>query len=264
MEVYCDTVRGKREANEDAHKIICNIHKKNKNVKDINYFSLFDGHGGKEVSKFLSQKMHHLFFDKRISYPLNHKNVYKIYDHIDKMLSEEYYAQYAGSTALVVMHYKDKTGKQFLNIINLGDCRAVICRDNFAFPLTKDHKPNHPEERRRIKNLGGDILFDGRDYRINGLSVSRSFGDYDCRPYVTHIPELFCQALSSKDKFIVLACDGLWDVLSNTDVVNFVISSCYDQNIQKLKKCPNVAKQLTELALKKGSTDNVSVIVIFF
>ena len=50
----------------------------------------------------------------------------------------------------------------------------MLCRDNFAIPLTKDHKPDFPEEKARIQALGGEIKFDGADYRIRDLSVSKA------------------------------------------------------------------------------------------
>ena len=74
--------------------------------------------------------------------------------------------------------------------------------------------------------MNGKIQFDGHDWRIKDLSLSRAFGDLDASPFVTHEPEIYKYKLSSKDKFMVLACDGLWDVLSNQEVVNFVLECC--------------------------------------
>src|SRR5436305_1930508 len=79
-----------------------------------------------------------------------------------------------------------KDGKYYINVINTGDSRCIICRDNLGIPLSKDHKPNWPEERYRIQQLGGKIYYDGDDYRIKDLSVSRAFGDIDAEPYVTY------------------------------------------------------------------------------
>merc|ERR1712078_476555 len=116
----------------------------------------------------------------------------------------------------------------YINIMNTGDCRAVLCRNNVAIPLTKDHKPHWPDERRRINQLGGEIYFDGHDYRITDLSVSRAFGDKSSSKYVTHRPDLYKYKLNKNDKFLILACDGLWDVLTNHDAINFVLDNCYD------------------------------------
>ena len=106
--------------------------------------------------------------------------------------------------------------------------------------------------------MGGEITFDGSDWRIKDLSLSRAFGDVDCTPYVTHMPQIYDYKINSHDKFLVFACDGLWDVLSNQEVVNYVLSLI----IENYKG--NYAKMLAELAYKKGSLDNITVIVYLF
>ena len=101
------------------------------------------------------------------------------------------------------------------------------------------------------------IQFDGVDWRINGLSLSRAFGDLDCRPYVTHLPQIYKYNINTNDKFLIFACDGLWDVISNQDAVDFIC----DLNNKNFKG--NYSKELTEYAINKGSLDNVSAIVYF-
>ena len=89
-----------------------------------------------------------------------------------------------------------------------------MCRGNKASQLTVDHKPNLTSERKRIQNLGGSINYDGSDWRIKGYSLSRSFGDIDAKPFMSHMPNIYRYKLNKNDKFIIFACDGLWDVLS--------------------------------------------------
>ena len=98
------------------------------------------------------------------------------------------------------------------------------------------------------------------------MSVSRAFGDLDATPYVTHVPEIHRYQMDTKnDKFIIVACDGLWDVLSNQDAVNFVLGLCYDNTLIKHNdNKENIAQKLAEYAIKKGSTDNITTIVAFF
>lgn len=169
-----------------------------------------------------------------------------------------------GSTALVVIHFR-KNNCQYLNIMNTGDCRAVLCRDHLAIALTKDHKPEWPEERRRIEKMGGRIQHDGIDWRIKDLSVSRAFGDLDATPFVTHRPDIYRYKMDKSDKFMILACDGLWDTVSPQEGVNFVLANCYDSSLKKKKKIPDqIARKLAEYAIMKGSGDNVSVIIVFF
>ena len=107
--------------------------------------------------------------------------------------------------------------------------------------------------------MGGKIQFDGVDWRIKDLSLSRAFGDVECTPYVTHLPQIYRYKVSSSDKYLVLACDGLWDVLSNQDVVDYVNELRHDEDFKG-----DYAKNLAEYALAKGSQDNISVVVYFF
>lgn len=263
MEVHSISLKGLRDQNEDKHEIIVNSHNKNRSIKNVNMLAVFDGHGGKDVSAYIQENLPQYFLDKRVQYPISKRYVVNVYDHIQKTLKKTNYAYYSGTTALVAINFKCGT-ENYLNIMNSGDCRCIICRDNFAMPLTKDHKPHWPEERNRIERVGGRIVFDGYDWRIKDLSVSRAFGDIDATPYVTHRPDLYRYKLDKNDKFIVLACDGLWDVMSNQDVVNYILSNCYDMHTKIRKnKTMNIAKKLAEYALQKGSTDNISIIIGF-
>lgn len=264
MEVYFYSLKGLREQNEDSHKIITNGKSKDSSKAKVNFFAIYDGHGGKEVSKFLEQNMYKYFLMKEVKYPLTKAYVNKVYDHLQSVLKNKYrFSSYSGSTSLAVINYK-KNGNTYINLINTGDCRAVICRDGLAIALTLDHKPNFPKERMRIEKLGGNIVKDGLDYRIKDLSVSRAFGDTDATPFVTHRGDLFSYRLYSNDKFLIMACDGLWDVLSNQEAVNFVIDFIFNKNLKTINKSKKVAKALAEYALRKGSTDNISVIIIIF
>ena len=113
----------------------------------------------------------------------------------------------------------------------------------------------------------GYQYFDGYDWRVGDLSVSRSFGDMDAAPFVTHKPEIFKYSLSKGDKFIILGCDGLWDVINSQDAVNFVLEKLNDEeDIVSMSghSKKNIAHELAKCAIKKGSTDNVSIIIIFF
>lgn len=150
--------------------------------------------------------------------------------------------------------------------------------NNIGIPMTKDHKPNLVEERNRINEIikmypeeDVSIELDENEYRIKDLSLSRAFGDLDAIPYVTHIPQLYHYALSNK-KFMILACDGLWDVIDNQDAVDFV-SQYYDtikskskNNIffSKSKRKDNIAYMLGKYAFDNQIYDNITIIIVFF
>jgi len=171
---------------------------------------------------------------------------------------------------------------KYIQVINIGDCRAVLSQKGLAIPLSKDHKPDWPDEKRRIYEVnranGTDekVHFEDQAWRIGDLSVSRAFGDLDNVPFVTHIPEIFTYVLNNNDKFIIMACDGLWDVVHSETAVNFVTdhllknSATYTYNIPNRypphndQSGNNIARKLADYALACGSTDNVSVLILIF
>jgi serine/threonine protein phosphatase PrpC len=267
MEIHFDSLIGHRPQNEDKHDINLNINNNNNNMNNVNFLGVYDGHGGRLVSKFLHENLSAYFMDKNIKYPLSRSYINRVFNHIQKSLQVKHrdYSLYSGSTCLALIHFK-KDNADYLNIMNLGDCRAVLCRDNIGISLTKDHKPHWPEEKIRIQNLGGKITFDGEDWRIKDLSVSRAFGDVKAQPFVTHLPDIYRYRVDpTRDKFVILACDGLWDVIDNQEAVNFILLNCYNNDLQtKHNQISNIAKKLAEYAIKKGSMDNITIIVAFF
>lgn len=267
MNIHSVSLKGRRESNEDKHSVIFNEDGHETTMATVNYLGVYDGHGGKYVSRFLSQSLPPLFLGKQVTYPLTRNYILDTYKSLQDQLKESHkeQAMRCGSTCLVVVHYKAPSdGRYYINLMNTGDCRCVICRDNLGIPLSKDHKPNWPEERARIQALGGNIYFDGDDYRIKELSVSRAFGDLEAEPFVTYVPDIYRYRLERSDKFLIIACDGLWDKLSNQEVVNFVLTECYDNTTNvRINREINIAKKLGEYAIQKGSTDNVTIIVCF-
>jgi serine/threonine protein phosphatase PrpC len=283
MKYYFCSLRGKRPTNEDTHIISKHV-KEFEKTNNNNIFCVFDGHGGKEVSEFLAK--HFCYFLKDIN--LNVNDIKKISKVIkDKFLYINSYLKNlykkkgfrSGSTACCVFH---NTVKNHLWIANIGDSRAVICdKYNRAIQLTVDHKPNDPKEKKRIENENGKIYHDGYTWRVGTLSLSRSFGDFDS-PHIIAKPDVSFLNLNDASiiddnnnfnvtknknnigvnntnyKFLIIACDGLWDVIDNQTAINMVNKLIHD-----LKKI-DYARYLAMQALKIGSTDNVSVIIYFF
>lgn len=244
--IYSISLKGRRDANQDTYNII-----KSKNKK---FIGLYDGHGDNSyVSKFLSKTIPKIFVN--LKYPLTKTFVSKMFLKINEILKKKHIKQSSGSgsTCLIVCNYF-----YHLQIFNTGDSRCVLCNyQNIAIPLTKDHKPNDFDELKRIEGLGGKIHWDKTEYRIGLLAVSRSFGDFDSK-YITCIPDLYKYKINKNDKFFIVACDGLWDVMSNQDAVNLILHF-YNAN-----KKINIAKKLAEHAIKLGSADNITIIIIFF
>jgi len=267
---------GKRPSNEDAEYFLLNLDNNDKTKRCINLLAIFDGHGGPLISKYLSNNLLEYLFNKDIlpqeikpHTPKYHKYIQKLYDFIqEKIRNEIKESRMMGSTALVAQIYNHK-GVYRLQVINAGDCRAVICNKyNIGIALTKDHKPTSFEEYSRITKMGGQVMqLPNDDPRIMGLSVSRSLGDIDAKPYVSHLPEIFDYTLDMNDKFLILGCDGLWDVFDNQSAVEFVLGEMrndYKYNIHTNNMKNNIAKKMAEKAIEKGSTDNVSCMILFF
>jgi serine/threonine protein phosphatase PrpC len=252
--------KGLRPTNEDTHTVIVN---RNNNSDDINIYGIYDGHGGKFVSNYLKEHMPNYLTN--IEFPCKKKTIKDIFRKIHKNLKNKYYSKSAetGSTCLNIIDFIYNK-RRYLKIINVGDSRAIIAQDNLAIPLTKDHKPNTPEEKHRIEKAGGKIFMDDHgDWRVSDLSLSRAVGDLNAKHVISE-PAINIHRVVKKDKFIVLACDGLWDVMTNQDVVDYIIENCYNIDTNKrLKKNINIAKLLGKKAIDLGSSDNISIIVVF-
>lgn len=149
-------------------------------------------------------------------------------------------------------------------IANCGDSRAVFfSATNLSF-VTEDHKPFNPTERKRIIDAGGTAT-----QRINGtLAVSRALGDFEfkkdvlrgpCEQLVSPEPEVTIIERDPKDEFLVLACDGIWDVMNNDDLCQFIRHKLIiEPDLEK------VCSSVLDLCLNKGSRDNMSIIIVVF
>lgn len=265
MQVYSYSLQGKRPTQEDHHFSCINLNNTNEEYNPYNLFGVFDGHGGACVSKYLKTTLPDFFLIKsKKNIIKNNKdfitNVNDIYNFVQYNLKMKHpkAVEYCGSTACICLNHIDSKNRNILWAINVGDSRAVICnKKGQAVALTSDHKPNETSEKERIEELGGKITFDGSDWRIKSLSLSRAFGDLDCCPYVTHVPSINKYIINSKDKFLIIACDGLWDALSNQEAVEFI------RDLQFKGYTGNFAKELANYGLNRGSLDNITVIIYF-
>jgi len=143
--------------------------------------------------------------------------------------------------------------QRVLYTANVGDARIVLCRNGRALRLSYDHKGSDENEGRRVASAGGLIL----NNRVNGvLAVTRALGDAYMKDLVTGHPyttETVIQA--DQDEFLILACDGLWDVCSDQEAVDLV---------RGLHDPQEASKKLVDHALARFSTDNLSCMVVRF
>ncbi|GLD91560.1 hypothetical protein PINS_up000093 [Pythium insidiosum] len=179
-----------------------------------------------------------------------------------------------GSTAVAVWIVGQKPSALTLYVTNLGDSRAVLCRDGKALALTRDHKPSLPDERHRILKAGGFVAeFHGvaRVFSAAGaglsidrqastyLAVSRALGDRSLKsptPCVSAEPEIKRVPVLDDDLFIVLATDGVWDVMTNQEAVEIAMKSFGDP--------AGGAAAIVREAYRRNSHDNITATVIEF
>mmetsp|Transcript_40591 Transcript_40591/g.93193 ORF Transcript_40591/g.93193 Transcript_40591/m.93193 type:complete len:157 (-) Transcript_40591:365-835(-) len=146
-------------------------------------------------------------------------------------------------------------GARRLLVANLGDSRAALVRrDGNGAALSDDHKPNRPDERARVQAAGGRVLFAGC-WRVQGdLAVSRAFGDVHLKKFgVSAQPELKSYTIGAQDAWLLLASDGLWDVVDEQMCGN----AC-----ARARDPLDAARTLCDLASTRGSMDNITVLVV--
>mmetsp|Transcript_14692 Transcript_14692/g.36607 ORF Transcript_14692/g.36607 Transcript_14692/m.36607 type:complete len:289 (-) Transcript_14692:520-1386(-) len=243
-------LRGKRPNMEDFHSA---MFKKDPRISEvIGLFGIFDGHGGPNAADFVRTNLFTNLLSNVSFLSDPAKAMVEAYESTDAQYLKQDAASNRedGCTAVTAVLLGTR-----LFIANVGDSRAVLCRAGKAVALSVDHKPNSKEERTRIENAGGVVVWAGT-WRVGGvLAVSRAFGDRPLKRFVISTPELCEEQLTPDDEFIILASDGLWDVLSNQDATGL---------IRDIPDPERAAKKLTEEAYARGSNDNISCIVVRF
>jgi len=164
--------------------------------------------------------------------------------------------EYEGATGTVVLLWRlPGSGRLVLQAANVGDSTAFLVRGGEALALTEDHKPTLASERRRIQGMG--IHLEEGQSRLNGLAVSRAFGDafakeMQCGMVVTpFVSPLY--TLTEADTHVLVASDGLWDVVSGSRAADLAVA---------LGEAEVAAKKLLKTAVDSSKcTDNVTVIV---
>lgn len=282
--VSCRKGKGKKKSMEDTHKVMTmtiNVlqeqeheheHEHEFDAEDVQFFGVFDGHGGHAAAHFAAQNIgnnivkalvlameddDHIIISK--SNLLNHKNLEQAVRAGYLRTDEEFVAQGVSSgttcvTALII------AGK--LVVSNAGDSRAVISRrGGEAQALTCDHKAEREDEQERIYKNGGLVVKSGGFLRVNGrLVVSRGIGDSEYKELITPEPDTTIIDITSGDfEFLILATDGLWDVLTSQEAVDIARPFCVGLE----SGGPLAASQkLLELAVSRRSNDDITAMII--
>lgn len=261
----------RRNTMEDVHRIVPQLG----GDSSYSYFGVYDGHGGRQIVDFMEENLEKIVYQELkltddASIPERLSRAFLITD----MESKKNGIATSGATCVsALLHFHEN--KKHLYIANVGDSRAVLCsasmEDNgwayHAERLSHDHTADDPLEQSRIRAAGGFVT---RGRVLGILAVARSFGDHGMKDFVIAQPDIAEVDLTKEDAsskpFLILACDGLWDVMADQEAVDFVVAHCKENSKSDQVLSPNqfVAEALVEEAIERGTTDNVTAVVVFF
>ncbi|KAJ4896410.1 putative protein phosphatase 2C 49 [Raphanus sativus] len=232
------------------------------------FYAVFDGHGGSEAATYVKQNAIRLLFeDDKFPQTSEVNSVYveevetslrNAFLQADLALAEDCsISSSTGTTALAAL-----ISGRILMVANAGDCRAVLCRKGKAIEMSHDHRPINLPERRRVEESGGVI----EDGYLNGeLSVTRALGDWDMKrphgsksPLISE-PEIKQITLTEDDEFLVIGCDGIWDVLTSQEAVGIV-----KRGLNRHDDPARCARELVMEALRLNTFDNLTAVVVCF
>jgi serine/threonine protein phosphatase PrpC len=267
-------MQGWRSTQEDTHII-----KKLFPANALGMFGVFDGHGGTYSSHYLKDN-----FVNIVNEILTNKTTPPGKDFMSGLLVEAFLEtdRQIFDTAKTVKHVGSGTtacvciyGQEKFYTAWAGDSRVILCRHGKAIPMTVDHKPALETERRRIRNCGGMVM----NNRVQGiLAVSRALGDFNFKDsskpaeeyVVSGTPEIF-EIDRDEDEFLLLACDGIWDVMSNQQACTFVRKRLQQMARMKgltvdmkLGMVERIASQVLDECLRLGSRDNMTCAIVVF
>ncbi|CAI9779563.1 unnamed protein product [Fraxinus pennsylvanica] len=230
---------GRRETMEDTHFLIPHMC----NEKNIHLFGIFDGHRGAAAAEFCAGALpgflqnlsslsspSHALLEAFVKTDLAFRNELDSLRKSKGVIQKDWHPGCTAITALIV--------ENKLFVANAGDCRTILCRAGHPYALSRDHVASCLEERERVIGAGGQVKWQVDTWRVGhaALQVTRSIGDDDLKP-------------------AVMASDGLWDVMKNSDVVSIIKDT--------VKEPGMCSKRLATEAAERGSKDNITVIVVF-
>ncbi|KAI8977310.1 phosphatase 2C-like domain-containing protein [Mycotypha africana] len=257
-------MQGWRISMEDAHCTELDVDGTN-----ASFFGVYDGHGGSTIAQYTGENLHH----RVINNPYFAKKEYEkaltaAFKELDKELLEDPNFAYdpSGCTAVTALVTPDR---KTIYVANAGDSRAIISISGKHKALSYDHKPSDAKESQRITNAGGFVEFG----RVNGnLALSRAIGDFEFKQNsslspeeqaVTCKPDVIQHNITADDEFFVLACDGIWDCMSNQEVVQYI-----REKLAQKMRLEDICEEIMEDCLAPESDasnvgcDNMSIMII--
>ena len=254
-----------RQEMEDFHCIKQALGKK----PNISYFSIFDGHGGKEVASYLSLNYHRILSKEinSICFTTNDEDNINIiiekirnsFELIDQeILKNDKLVVDVGSTATIILIYYNNIDKEkknverFLICANVGDSNGYLLNKKYIKLITKRHNCDDMLEVKRIKDQGG-IVFQGRIF--GKLILTRTIGDKEMKKYgVIPEPDFYVKRIENEDIFIVIGSDGIWDVINQEET--------FRMGIEKGLSSEDFSQKLIKISEERDTRDNACCIVI--
>lgn len=288
-----------RSKMEDVHTYVANFAER----LDWGYFAIFDGHAGKQSARWCGNNLHALLEDEIVANESpaagtddvnNLAPPYGAYDlkdglhnafvKADELIEKDGSGSSGCTAAVAVLRWETDSSsdagvlqlnepeslsydfvpasnhKRVLYTSNVGDLRIVLCRQGRPYRLSYDHKASDANEIERVRELGGLILKN----RVNGvLAVTRSLGDLYMKNLVTGKPFTTSTEIVADDEFLIIACDGVWDVISDAQACLCVLKVFSDQVANNAAVDPReAASKLCQMAMDNATTDNVTVMVV--
>jgi len=273
LEIGHSSMQGYRVNMEDAHVI-----EEFTGINDHTLVGVFDGHAGKGTADYASLCLletientkewnSYLKLDeKRRNTPagieLLQQALVFSYLSIDYELINADFYDNSGSTAVCAI-----ITPNHIICANVGDSRCVLGKvDGTVVVMSEDHKPSLEDEKERIVAAGGFVFMD----RVNGeLAMSRALGDFQYkaneklgldRQQVIAYPDISVHERTKNDKLLLIACDGIWDVMENDEAITYLNDIILKEKVEETSE--KMAESLIRLALEAQSTDNLSAIVV--
>ncbi|XP_067935848.1 protein phosphatase 1E-like isoform X2 [Watersipora subatra] len=254
-QISCFAIKNTRRKMEDRHNTfpLLKLFTDNEAFKETSLYTVFDGHGGPDASSYAAA--HFPFYLLNQSTEDWAATLSAAFAQIDVNFSVRAAKEklHSGTTGVAVL-----IEPNHLAVAWLGDSQALLVKSGRATEIMNPHKPECEEERARIEALGGSVVFFGT-WRVNGnLAVSRAIGDIDYKPYISSDADSRNLPLDGSEEYIIVACDGLWDTVTFDEAVQLVYN-----HIQSGKAHKDVAEVLVRAAREEGSSDNITVTVVF-
>ncbi|XP_058455158.1 uncharacterized protein LOC131432714 isoform X2 [Malaya genurostris] len=258
---YVKAIKNSRRRMEDRHTCISDFNGMFglSDTQPTSFYGVFDGHGGQDAAIYAAAHIAYNIANSS-NYPSNIQAAIReafLKTDEDFIVKSDKHSIYSGTTALVCIN-RTKEKKIFFGWV--GDSQALLVSEGKLCQIVSPHVPSVENEKIRIEKLGGVVVNWKGLCRVNGLlAISRAIGDASHKPFIISDPDTSFINLDNKEDFLIIASDGLWESLSEDDIALFV----YRYLVVNPECTDTVAEALIEKA-RKGTTDNITVVIIFF